>query len=41
LQRERLGLIDDTAAAGPSRRPAAEAISKYSLVDIYAKASRA
>jgi multiple sugar transport system substrate-binding protein len=26
------------AYAGPSRRPVAEAISKYILVDIYAKA---
>jgi hypothetical protein len=27
--------------AGPSRRPAAEAISKYILVDMYAKAVKA
>ena len=38
----RLGEKDGQRAAqpyaGPSRRPAAEAISKYILVDMYAKA---
>ena len=31
-------LRDTGGYAGPSRRPAAEAISKYILVDMYAKA---
>jgi len=32
---------DASTIAGPSRRPAAEAISKYILVDMYAKAVQA